>query len=103
MYAQIRKLAEFNRKILFEVAATSAFYLLNKRNVTHKFQVNDIIYVPDRIITKNPHPLTDALGKVTGIKETGRNYNIKMLDGTKLKRHYSDIVSATATKSGSDV
>ena len=26
-----------------------------------------------------------------------------MLDGTKLKRHYSDIVSATATKSGSDV
>ena len=26
-----------------------------------------------------------------------------MLDGTKLKRHYSDIVSATATKSESDV
>ena len=26
-----------------------------------------------------------------------------MLDGTRLKRHFSDIVSATATKSGSDV
>ena len=26
-----------------------------------------------------------------------------MLDGTQLKRHFSDIVSATATKSGSDV
>ena len=93
---QIKKLAEFNRKILFELATTSAFYL-------SKFQVNDIIYVPDRIIAKNPHSLTDALGKVTGIKDTGRDYNIEMLEGTKLKRHYSFIVNAIATKSGSDV
>ena len=40
---------------------------------------------------------------ITEIKETGRDYSIEMLDGTRLKRHFSDIVSATATKSGSDV
>ena len=65
--AQIRKLTEFNRKILFEVASTSAFYLLKKRNITHKFKVNDIVYVPDWIIAKKPHSLTDALGKITEI------------------------------------
>ena len=59
--------------------------------------------MPYWIIAKNPHSLTDALGNITEIKETRRDYSIEMLDGTKLKRHYSDIVSATATKSGSDV
>ena len=62
-----------------------------------------MIYVPDQIIAKNPHSLTDALGKITDIKENGRDYSIEMLDGTILKRHYSDIESATATKSDSDV
>ena len=103
VYAQTKKIAEFNKKILFKVASTSAFYLLNKRNMTHKFKINEIIYVPDWIIAKNPHSLTDALGKITNIKENGRDYSIKMLDGTKLKRHYSDIVSATAYKSESDI
>ena len=65
--------------------------------------VNDIIYVPDQTIAKNPHSLTDVLGKITEIKENGRDYSIEMLDGTRLKRYLSDIVSATATKSGSDV
>ena len=30
IYTQIKKLADFNNKILFEIAANSAFYLLNK-------------------------------------------------------------------------
>ena len=85
VYAQIKKLAEFNRKILFEVATTSAFYLLNKRTMNQKLKVNDIIYVPDRIIAKNPHSLTDALGKITEVRENGQDYKIVMLDGTQLK------------------
>ena len=30
IYKQIKKLANFNKKILFKIAANSAFYLLNK-------------------------------------------------------------------------
>ena len=73
MYAHIKKLAEFNKKILFEVATTSAFYLLNKRTINQKFKINDIIYIPDRIIAMNPHLLTDALGKITEVKKNGRD------------------------------
>ena len=71
--------------------------------INQKFKVNDLIYVPDRIVSKNPHSLTDALGKITKVKVSQRVYNIEMLDGTLLKRHFSDIVSASATKSGSKV
>ena len=103
VYAQIKKLAEFNKKILFEVASTSAFYLLNKRTISQKLKINDIIYSPNRTLAKNPHSLTDALGKITELKETRRDYTIMMLDGTQLKGHFSDVVSTTAIKSGSDV
>ena len=103
VYTQIKRLAEFNKKILFEVATISAFYLQNKRTINQRFKVDDIIYVPDRIIAKNPYTLTDVLGKITEVRENGQDYNIVMLDRTPLKRHFSDIVSASATKSGSDV
>ena len=58
---------------------------------------------PTELSQKNPHSLMDALGKITEVRENGQYYNIVMLDGTPLKRHSSDIVSASATKSGSDV
>merc|ERR1712115_108250 len=63
IYKQIKKLADFNRKILFEVAANSAFYLLNKRTLNQRFHEGDLVYIPDLILAKNPHSLTDALGK----------------------------------------
>ena len=62
-----------------------------------------MIYIPDRIIAKNPHSLSDVLRKVTEVLETGRDYSIIMLYGTPLKRHFSDIVSASATKKKYDV
>ena len=40
------------------------------------------------------------------VKETlpsGRDYSITLMDGTTISRHYSDIVSALATKSNSNV
>ena len=45
----------------------------------------------------------DALGKITIVRENGRDYNIEMLDGTSLKRHFLDIASASAMRSGSEV
>ena len=101
--AQIKKLADFNKKILFEIATISAFYLLNKKTLNWRFKKDDLIYIPDRIIAKNPHSLMDALGKIMKVRENGQDYNIVMLDGTPLKHYFSDIVSASATKSGSDV
>ena len=50
IYAQIKKMADFSKKILFEIVTISAFYLLNKRVINQRFKVNYLIYVPDRIV-----------------------------------------------------
>ena len=50
IYTQIKKLADFNKKILFKIATISTFYLLNKRTINQRFKVNDLIYIPDRIV-----------------------------------------------------
>ena len=103
IYSQTRKLAKFNKKILFEIAANSAFYLLNKRTLNQTFKENDLVYIPDRLLAQNPHSLSDALGRVKEILPSGRDYSITLIDGTTISRHYSDTVSALATKSNSDV
>merc|ERR1712115_528232 len=51
----------------------------------------------------NPHSLTEALGKIKEILPSQRDYSIIMLDGKILTHHFSDIVSASATNSNSDV
>ena len=93
IYKQIKKLADFNKKILFEVAANSAFYLLNKRTPNQRFKEQDLVYVPDRLLLKNPHSLSDALGRISVILPSQRDYSIILLDGTKITHHHSDIVS----------
>ena len=103
IYTQIKKLANFNKKILFKIAANSAFYLLNKRTLNQKFQEQDLVYIPDRLLSKNPHSLSDALGRIKEILPSQRDYSITLLDGTTITRHYSDIVSDLATKANSDV
>ena len=57
IYKQIKKFADFNKKILFEVAANSAFYLLNKRTPNQRFKEQDLIYLPDWLLLKNPHSI----------------------------------------------
>ena len=103
IYSQIKKLAQFNKKILFEIAANTAFYLLNKRTLNQTFKENELVYIPDRLLAKNPHSLSDALGHVKKILPSKRDYIITLLDGTTINRHYSDIISALATKANSDV
>ena len=98
IYKQVKKLANFNKKILFEIAANSAFYLLNKRTLNQKFQKQDLVYIPDRLLFKNPHSLSDALGRIKEMLPSQRDYSITLPDGTGITRHYSDMVSALATK-----
>ena len=89
IYTQIKKLADFNNKILFEIAAKSAFYLLNKRTLNQRFQEGELVYIPDRILAKNPHSLTEALGKIKDILPSQRDYSVIMLDRKILTRHFS--------------
>merc|ERR1712120_96898 len=103
MYNQILKMAGFSKQILFEVAAAAAFTLLNKRTLNKKFQVGDLVYIPGRLLKKHPNSLRDALGKIKEISSSGRDYTVEMIDGGTQKRHFSDLVSATATKNQSDV
>ena len=103
MYNQILKMASFSRQILFEVAAASAFTLLNKRTLNQKFQIGDLVYIPGRLLKKHPNSLRDALGKIKEVSCSGKDYTVEMIDGIKLKRHFSDLVSATATANQNDV
>merc|ERR1712240_37303 len=103
MCDQILKMANFSKQILFEVAAAAAFSLLNKKTLNKKFKVGDLVYIPGRLLKKHPNSLRDALGKIKEITNTGRDYIVEMIDGGTLKRHFSDLVSATATKNQSDV
>merc|ERR1712115_280036 len=103
MYNQILKMAGFSKQILFEVAAALAFTLLNKRTLNKKFQVGDLVYIPGRLLKKHPNSLRDALGKIKEVSCSGRDYTVEMIDGGTLKRHFSDLVSATATTNQSDV
>merc|ERR1711873_242462 len=103
MYNQILKMAGFSRQMLFEVAATSAFTLLNKRTLNQKFQIGNLVYIPGRLLKKHPNSLRDALGKIKEVSCSGRDYTVEMIDGGTLKRRFSDLVSATATKNQTDV
>ena len=103
MYNQILKMAEFSKQILFEIASSAATQLLNKKVLNIKFKEGDLVYVPDKVIKKHPHSLRDALGKIKKVQESGRDYIIQMIDGGELKRHFSDIVSASATANQSEV
>merc|ERR1712041_43257 len=103
MYNQILKMAGFSKQILFEVAAAVAFTLLNKRTLSKKFQIGDLVYIPEKLLKKHPNSLRDALGKIKEISSSGRDYTIEMIDGGTLKRHFSDLVSASATKNQSDI
>merc|ERR1711889_1919 len=89
MYEQILKMSKFSKQILFEVASAAAFSLLNKRTLNEKFQIGDLVYIPGRLLKKHPNSL--------------RDYTVEMIDGGTLKRHFSDLVSATATKNQNDV
>merc|ERR1712114_134539 len=60
-------------------------------------------YIPGRLLKKHPNSLRDALGKIKEITNTGRDYIVETVDGATLKRHFSDLVSATAAKNQSDV
>ena len=79
IYNQILKMTKFSRQILFEVSTAAALHLLNKRILNQKFEIDELVYVPDRLLKKHPNSLRDALGKVKKITHTGRDYLVEMI------------------------
>ena len=77
--------------------------MLNKRTLNQKFKEQDLVYIPNQLLSKNPHSLSDALGRIKNVLPSQRYYKIRLLDGTKITHHHSDIVSALATKTNLDV
>ena len=96
-------MAKFSREILFEVSSAAAFHLLNKRVLNKKFKEGELVYLPDRFLKKHLNSLRDTLEKIKTIEDLGSDYIITMIDGGELKRHYSDLVSASATENQSDI
>ena len=103
IYNQILKMTNFSKQILFEVSAAAALHLLNKRVLNKKFKIGELVYVPDRLLKKHPYSLRDALRRIKEITNTERDYIVEMIVGETLKRHYSDLVSASVTKNQSDI
>ena len=103
VYKQILKMARFSKQVLFEVSTAAAFHLLNKKNLSNKFQLGELVYIPDRLLKKHPNSLRDALGKIVEVTNTTRDYVVETLDGERLKRHFSDLVNANVTTNKSEV
>ena len=87
IYNQILKMTKFSRQILFEVSTAAALHLLNKRILNKKFKIDELVYIPDRLLKKYPKSLRDALGKIKEITHTGRDYIVEMIVGETLQRH----------------
>merc|ERR1712080_291036 len=103
IYNQILKMAKFSKQILFELSTAAALHLLNRRTLNQRFEVEDLVYVPDRLLRKHPNSLRDALGKIKEVTHTGSDYLVEMLEGETLQRHFSDLVSATVTRNQSEI
>lgn len=103
MYKKILELSKFSRQILFEVATAAAIHLLNKRTLNQRYRKGDLVYLPDRLLRKHPNSLRDALGKISSCTREGRDYQIEMLDGEIVRRHFSDLSPAAITQNQAEV
>ena len=62
IYISLQELTHSTKQLLNIVAATTAHSLLNKRPQKQKFHVKQLVYIPDLLISKNVHSITEALG-----------------------------------------
>ena len=77
------------------MAATTARTLLNKKPQQQRFQINQLVYIPDFLISKNVHSIMEALGRVVEVHNI-RNYSIRMLSGQVLRRNVKHMLSTNA-------
>ena len=91
-------MAEFSKQIIFEASTAAAFHPLNKKVPNKRFEIAKLVHIRDRLLKKHPDSLRDALGKMKEVASTAKDYVIEPLDWDTVKRHYSDIASASVAR-----
>ena len=94
LYISLQELTQSTKQLLNIVAASTAHSLLNKRPQKQKFQVNQLVYVPDLLISKNIHSIMEALGRVIEVHDI-HNYSIRMLSGQMLQCNVKHLLSTS--------
>ena len=94
----IMQLKESSKKILSQISAAMAITLLNQKSQILKYNVGDLVYLPDKLLRKNPGSIKESLAYIIRCLDGGRNYLVKMLNGQILTRQLSNLVSANASK-----
>ena len=94
----IFEMKEISKQVLSHLAAAMAMILLNQKSQTTQFKMGQLVYLPDRLLRKNPNSIQEALAYIINIEPGGRNYVVKTLDGRILSRHLTVLVDAKANR-----
>ena len=82
-------------KLVLGLIALETVNILNQHRVREKFAINEIVFVPDLLIQKNPHSLMDSLARVKDTHDF-TTYSLTLLNKKVITRHVSQIVSTNA-------
>ena len=94
----IFEMKEISKQLLSHLAAAMAMTLLNQKSQTTKLKIGQLIYLPDKLLRKNPNSIKEALAYIINIDTGGRSYLVKTLDGQILTRHLSALVDTKANR-----
>ena len=97
------QLKESSKQILAQVSAAMAITLLNQKLQISKFNVGELVYLPDKLLRKNPGSIREALAYIIKSQDGGRKYLVRMLNDQILTRQLSNLVSANASKNQLEV
>merc|ERR1712240_950361 len=79
-------------KLVLGLIASETVNILNQHRIREKFAINEIVFVPDLLIKKNPHSLMDSLAQVKDTHDF-TTYSLTLLNKKVITRHVSQIVS----------
>ena len=91
----VNELTIESKEVLNLVAGETAVMLLNKKAMKEKFALNELCFVPDLLLAKNPNSLIDSLARIRDTKDH-RTYSLTLLNKSIITRHVSQIVSTKA-------
>ena len=82
-------------KLVLGLIAAETVKILNQHRLREKFAINEIVFIPDLLIMKNPHSLMDSLARVKDTLDF-TTYSLTLLNKKVITRHVTQIVSTRA-------
>ena len=67
----IFEIKEVSKQIISQISAAMAITLLNQRSQSSKFKVGDLVYLPDKLLRKNPNSVKEALAYIVKSQDGG--------------------------------